>query len=424
MFRRTFTFILAVSLMILSTAVASESGFFGELAQVEYADERLPALEKAAEQVPASSLTRNGITVELGQGYCEGNRVFVSFKISANTDLIELYEGAPDAEIKWRDSMENMIIGEEPAPSPDVKKQYDWLDGKSQHWLRVPSCSAGDGLELEDGTYLDIVAGYQKKQADGTILGWEECMIPEGKESDTLTFKVPFCWYTMIRFQDYTTYRETIESSENDSIRFTLNRNNSFRYLQGASQAASYQAAAEVVIGNVDIKGTIRIVSPEQAASWIAWQEGEEGTGTDVISCWNLYQNGELVSADLYGASEVIGTDEVIFEVIYPHMDDISGLSLVPEYSEGGEKPDEAIALEPGHAAATPPQEQCSERTEDEIIALLRDHCFIYPNGGRYAHLDQYCRSVNPKYLPLNEVEYTDEIAQKYEFCPVCCIYP
>ena len=48
----------------------------------------------------------------------------------------------------------------------------------------------------------------------------------------------------------------------------------------------------------------------------------------------------------MYGASEIIGTDEVVFEVMFPHMDDINGLILVPEYSEGGEKQDEAIALE------------------------------------------------------------------------------
>ena len=95
------------------------------------------------------------------------------------------------------------------------------------------------------------------------------------------------------------------------------------------------------------MKGKVRVVSPEQAVSWIAWQEGEEETCTDVISCWNLYQNGVLVSADLYGASEVIGTDEIVFEVLFPRMDDLNGLSLVPEYSEGGEKPDEAITLEP-----------------------------------------------------------------------------
>ena len=100
-------------------------------------------------------------------------------------------------------------------------------------------------------------------------------------------------------------------------------------------------------MGKVDLKGIVRLVSPEQAASWIAWQEGEEETGTDVIGCWNLYQNGEPVSVDLCGASRVNGTEEVIFEIMYPRMDDLSGLTLVPEYSLGGEKAEEAISLEP-----------------------------------------------------------------------------
>ena len=32
---------------------------------------------------------------------------------------------------------------------------------------------------------------------------------------------------------------------------------------------------------------------------------------------------------------------------MFPFMEDLSGLKLVPEYSEAGEKPEEAIALEP-----------------------------------------------------------------------------
>ncbi len=80
--------------------------------------------------------------------------------------------------------------------------------------------------------------------------------------------------------------------------------------------------------------------------------------------------------------------------------------------------------MDPASSSTSQVQEQYSARTEDEIIALLKDHCFINPNGGRYAHLDQYCRSVHQKYLPLTKVEYTSEIAQKYEFCPVCCINP
>ncbi len=64
-----------------------------------------------------------------------------------------------------------------------------------------------------------------------------------------------------------------------------------------------------------------------------------------MIACWNLYQNSELVSCDLFGASEVI-TDGVAFSVMFPFMENLCGLMLVPEYSECGEKPEEAIVLE------------------------------------------------------------------------------
>ena len=38
---------------------------------------------------------------------------------------------------------------------------------------------------------------------------------------------------------------------------------------------------------------------------------------------------------------------DVTFAVMFPYMEDLSGLSLVPEYSDAGEKPEEAIVLEP-----------------------------------------------------------------------------
>ena len=95
----------------------------------------------------------------------------------------------------------------------------------------------------------------------------------------------------------------------------------------------------------MDLKGVVILTSQEQASGWLAWQEGLESSGTDVIACWNLYRNGELVSYDLYGATEVL-MDGVAFSVMFPYMEDLSGLTLVPEYSDAGEKPEEAIVLQ------------------------------------------------------------------------------
>ena len=277
MTKKAMAFILAVIWAMASfpAALASEGGLFEKMIETEYADERLSRLDEIAETVSVSQ-NEGGITVEVSQAYYEGNRVYISYTASA-----------------------------------PIEEQ--------------------DGLELEDGSYADIIAGGSVQQEDGSIIGWKECIVPEDELANTQTFCLVY---------------RIAGSEEKRMLKFTLKQNAYDQYLQGDSPAAAYQARTILYMGKIDLKGIVVITSPEQAASWIAWQEGKESTGTDVIACWNLYQNGELVSADLFGESAVNGTDEVVFSVMYPYIDDLSGLTLVPEYSEAGEKMDEAIRLE------------------------------------------------------------------------------
>lgn len=277
MTKKAMAFILAVIWAMVSfpAALASEGGLFAKMIETEYSDERLSRLDEIAETVSVSQ-NEGGITVEVSQAYYEGNRVYISYTASA-----------------------------------PIEEQ--------------------DGLELEDGSYADIIAGGSVQQEDGSIIGWKECIVPEDELANTQTFCLVY---------------RIAGSEEKRMLKFTLKQNAYDQYLQGDSPAAAYQARTILYMGKIDLKGIVVITSPEQAASWIAWQEGKESTGTDVIACWNLYQNGELVSADLFGESAVNGTDEVVFSVMYPYIDDLSGLTLVPEYSEAGEKMDEAIRLE------------------------------------------------------------------------------
>lgn len=278
MFRRTMALALAALLLMMAVSVAAASGggLFAEMMETEYTDERLAALDAAAETISVSQTTGD-VTVEVSQAWYEGNRVFVSFR-SSGFILIQ------------------------------------------------------DGLELEDGSYADIIAGGDTQLEDGSIIGWKECIVPEKELADTQTFLLAY---------------RTDGSEEKTTLSFTLNQHAYDQSLQGVSPATAYQAQAVLYRGKVDLKGVVTLTSPEQAASWLAWQEGEEETGTDVIGCWNLYQNGKPVSTDLFGASEVIGTDRVDFTIMFPFLDDLRGLTLVPEYSEAGDKPDEAIVLEP-----------------------------------------------------------------------------
>ncbi len=264
-------FLLAFS---VSAAFAAEGGLFREMTETEYDDERLTILDQVAETISVSQTT-GSVTAEVSQAYCEGNRIYISYKASG-----AIYEE--------------------------------------------------DGLSLEDGSYADIIAGGSVQKDDGSIIGWKECIIPDNQLADRQTFCLVY---------------RIPGSEEKQTLRFSLERHIYSEYLQGISPSTDYRAHAILYMGKVSLKGAVILTSPEQADSWRAWQEGEEGNGTDVIACWNLYQNGEPVSFDLFGASEVL-SDGVAFSVMYPYMEDLNGLSLVPEYSDGGEKPEEAIVLE------------------------------------------------------------------------------
>ena len=329
-------------------ACASGEGFFGIMAQEEDADERLSVLEQVAEPLSVSLVTKSGIPVEIGQAYFEGDRVFVSYRIGANTDLIGLHEGAPEGEISWDSEEENWILGEIPAYYPDMEKENNWLDGKGQRWLTSPRAAVLDGLELEGGAYADIIDGMETRQPDGSVIGWKTCVVPEEADADTLTFTLGIASAVATKFQDGSTFRESFGTEERENVSFTVTRNTSLQLFKGASSAETCPAAAELSMGKVDIRGFVTLSSPEQAASWAAWQNGEDESETDVILSWSLYQNGELLSPDLYGASWVDEEEsEVVFEVLYPLVDNPANLSLVPEYAQAGENPAEAIALAP-----------------------------------------------------------------------------
>lgn len=277
MFRKIIAlFISALLLIPLAAAIAeSEAGLFGELIDSDCADDRLAALDQAAETISVSQTTGD-VTVEVCQAYYEGNRIFISYRASGPV----------------------MVL---------------------------------DGLDMEGGAYADIIAGGETNPEEGLLIGWKECIVPEDMLAEEQTF--------------FLAYRMT-GSEEKGLLQFTVKQHAYDQYLQGTSQTEVYQARAILYMGKIDLKGIVSIISPEQAASWIAWQEGAEGTGTDVIVCWNLYQNGEPVSTDLLGESAVNGTEEVTFAVMFPLTEDLNGLTLVPEYSEAGENTDEAIVLE------------------------------------------------------------------------------
>ncbi len=336
--------ILVIALIVVSmtAALAAGLGLFGELSQRQDSKGKLTELENVSESVSTSITTEDGITIEIGQAYYEGNRVFVSYRLSGNLASVALYEGTPEKDIAWTETLENFVCAEHwVSDRPELQKLNAWLDGKGQRWGTSVEAGVHDGMHLDDGTRLDIIDGDDVIQEDGSVLGWREYEIPEGKQSDSITVKARLFRIKQIMFQDGSTFKRNVESGEETEVFFSLHRNDNYTYLKGTSSTDVYQAQAELALGKVDMHGTVRVTAPEWANVWCDWEALEK---IDIINSWNLYQNGQLINA--HGTEGMSAAEEgLVYELVLPRMDNVEGLTLVPEYSKSGEHPDEAISI-------------------------------------------------------------------------------
>lgn len=345
----SFVLLVMVLFLMASIALAAGLGLFGQLSSEINRDKRLHSLEMVSEPIAIVMTTDDGVTVEIDQAYYEGNRVFISYHLSGNLTSAVLHEGSPDREdIVWETEQENFICAENIiSDDPEIQKALEWLDGKGQRWAQIRSIGLHDGMTLMDGTYTDIIGGEPLIQPDGSVIGWKECEIPDECLADELTFKVVLFRNNVIAWQDGTTYRESVSGGEATDIPFTLKRNTRFTEVTGVNSTQEYRATAELKQGLIDLKGTITVKCP---AVWVTgmndFEDDWEDHGVDVIDVWNLYQNGQLVSAQ--GTEGINCADEttIVYDMLYPHMDNLDGLTLVPEYTRSGEHMDEALTIQ------------------------------------------------------------------------------
>ena len=349
MFRRItcILLIMALTMACISAACASEPGLFAELSKSDYGDKRLTAVDKVAEPVSVSLVTDDGTTVEICQAYYEGNRVFVSYKLNRNTGYLVCHEGVPDREIEWLITDEWCPGDTDSFGDPYIQKENDWLDGKSRHWLETCYYHFEKDLELEDGTAAEWFVGEEIKQEDGSWIGWKECLIPEEKAEDTLTFCLILSGTYAVKFQDYSTFSEYWESTEAVRVPFTLKRHN-LPSFSGSLETGGYKAEAVFTAGLVDLQGTVTLTGVSK--EWIeALDHGyTDYTMPDMICGWSVYDhNMAFCSEGLSFSEKAVGSDSIVFRLMCDFHDPVSELLLCPVYFTSGEHTDEAFTLKP-----------------------------------------------------------------------------
>ena len=338
--------ILVIAFIILSMAAALAAGFglFGELAQNPRGDKRLSEVEKVADSIEREWTTEDGITIRIEQAYYEGNRVFISYRLSGDWTSTVLHEGAPDDEIAWDWVEENMIAAQTMMSDvPERQQAILKLDGQSQRWMETTEKGLHDGLSLADGTYLDIIGGDNIIQEDGSVIGWKECEIPEDCLKETLTFQARLYRIHSIMFQDRTTYRQSTEKGETTCFEFTLQQKKDLTQLKGSGSGSDYQAVAELTAGHIDLRGKITVTCPE---TWIqVWNTWENPDHIDMIDDWYLYANGQVISEGGMQGVGANGENQLVFDVLFRVPDDLTNLALVPVYQDRQPHTEEAIYL-------------------------------------------------------------------------------
>ena len=305
--------------------------------------------DDGSEPMSLSLTTEDGITVEIGEAYYEGDRVYVSYRVTGDMVKAELHEGAPEGITEWKYTKEDVIAAEQmSSDNPEAQKGLEWLDGKGQRWTETWSFGLSDGLDLEDGNYADIVDGDSEYKEDGTLVGWKKCKIPPESKKDTLTFKLILSRGHSIAFQDYTTYHRNYERGEKTEICFTLSKDERVQCKTGTLHTDAYDAKAEIVSGRDELRCTITLtgVSEEWENAVNTWNSENftEMTMPDIITGWNLYQNGSYFNTDdvvMY----TTGPAEVTYEILVPGKDNGADLKLVPVYEESGEHTKETVYL-------------------------------------------------------------------------------
>ena len=344
MIRKTMAALLTLCVALLFTrgAAADGMGIFGRLARYEGADPRLATLERIAGPAGSMAVTDEGVTVVVDQAYYEGDRVYVSYRLTGEVTRVDLHEGAPEP-TDWTTVYEGEAMAEkQPGDDPELRKAFEWLNGERRRWTYSVHTEVTDCLALDDESWLSPAAGREQYRPDGSVIGWKECLVPREQGGDLMTFNLVVSCNRETLFRDGNTLKRKYERGKKIYIPFSLNRYDSFEYLYGSARTETWKADADLSVGRVDMKGVLSLESEEQAKGWAV-----RDSGTDLILGWNLYRHGQPVCAA--GEQEVFagGTGTVYYELRYPLAEGPDGLTLVPEYEKSGEHPEEAVAMGP-----------------------------------------------------------------------------
>ena len=379
---RHFSFALACALILTlltaGAALAAALGLFGSLGQLPenaYDAERLRKLEDVSTQenihstlqapqpsaAPAAPQTDydqllsrqygRSFDLTIHQSYCDGNRLYYSYTLKTDPASFLQGVGMPTGVEAW-DMEQPGKRYEEVWSNDDQQKDEavrDWLGSHESSWIAYDSWGVGDGAELPDGSYCQILSSSTRYADSSTIEGYQEVSLPDGyMAGDSVTIELTVMYGASLYYQDQTgVYWAHIAPPENRGILripVTVSLSGETQPWIGAGVFDHYAVKSSLKVSDVDITGKAILKCPEE------WSEAAQNLqpGTDWVEYYVLVADGEILrNLDVNISAPLPGRLELTMRFDLPQS--IQTLSLRPVYHLSGEHPDEDVVLQPGN---------------------------------------------------------------------------
>lgn len=348
---------LALALALIGVAIAASLGVFGQLSDNDYNKDKLEKLETLSQSyqqaipIPATAHHPEAV-FNLEQGYYDGESLYISYAMTDMASSGKLLEGKPD---------ETALKAYE--DYGDLDSNADWMKQAlgEGFWQEVEKKIAkdgfahvemysrymGDGIYMEDGTYINPSASDYKENEDGSAIGYTEYERPlpdaaRNKDGLDLLMKV----YSATN-QFYMTKDKVLSQGERveDNLPIHIKRAEEAPvFLIGSGSFPGYSAEIRAKVSPVEIKADITLSKlGEQLAAWYEPDMDKADETWDILRSYQLYADGKPARNIEYQAS--ITDDQLLIAMGFLRPETFTELTLIPVYSQSGEKKAEAITL-------------------------------------------------------------------------------
>lgn len=380
---RTLMIALLITLLLAGVAIAATLGLFGYFRNdpmIEMSHQRLEYLDEVAVNVgqtqqviwPAMDLSRIDLTTDYGkilaqqfastfelavdQVYCDGNKLYYSYRLYSPQRTFELLEGVPTGfEEAWDWIEEGKRLSDTywtpGATEEEMAQAKAWFEEHERAYAVETLFGIGDGAALDDGSErgmsLNIFdSGMEEPDAYHEI-GFQQVDLPEDYvPGDTISFFLHLNYRTSVVCQDENgVYRTSVANPENRGfipVRFTAQVTGKPEEFETTAQFDEYTVHVKLAVSDVDISGTATFDAPQE---WIDAFEANYTRGADSVWDYELVADGQRMRNVSGGYGYSRWTNQWQVEMRYDLPQSTQNLTLVPRREISGWREDESIVI-------------------------------------------------------------------------------